>query len=193
MEFIVCKFGGTSVATKETLHQIAKILELKPTRRCVVVSAPGKAKGVSVKVTDLLIKATAKALSGKDASPEIDNVKNRFRGIYEPLGVKKDIIEAVLDDFDTRISAPKEHPGKFRDLVVAGGENVNARLFAEYLKHIGKEGAVRLAEGRGHDRDPQFRRRSALERNLAQACGTQENLLPAYRGVPGVLRRYARG
>jgi aspartate kinase len=78
MEFIVCKFGGTSVATQESLSQIARILDLKPNRRCVVVSAPGKAKGVAVKITDLLIKATQKALANQDPSQEIADIKTRF-------------------------------------------------------------------------------------------------------------------
>lgn len=201
MEFIVCKFGGTSVATKETLHQIAKILELKPTRRCVVVSAPGKAKGVSVKVTDLLIKATAKALSGKDASPEIGDVKNRFRGIYEPLGVKKDIIEAVLDDFDTRISAPKDHPGKFRDLVVAGGEDVNARLFAEYLKHIGRKALYVSPKDAGMIVTPSFGDAQPLSEislklaGLKKICSQHIVVFPGFFGVTreGDVVTFSRG
>ncbi len=139
MDIIVCKFGGTSVATKETIQQIAHILDKNANRRLVVVSAPGKAKGVTVKVTDMLIKATQKALKGEPYVEEVTIVKNRYREIYEPLGVKKEVIEPVLEDFDKRLSSAKDHSGKFRDLVVAAGEDINARLFAEYLKHLGKK------------------------------------------------------
>ena len=55
MQYLVCKFGGSSVATSEKIQQIVKILEQNPLRRCVVLSAPGKAPSYPVKVTDLLI------------------------------------------------------------------------------------------------------------------------------------------
>ena len=139
MEFIVCKFGGTSVATSERLQQIVKIIELNPQRRCIVLSAPGKAPGVSVKVTDLLIKATGKALKNEDYSQVIQQVKDRFVSIFKPLGIDPEKLNGILCDLDKRISSSKEHPGKFRDLVVAAGEDLNCRLFAEYLNTIGKK------------------------------------------------------
>ena len=54
MQYLVCKFGGSSVATSEKIQQIVKILQQNPLRRCVVLSAPGKAPSYPVKVTDLL-------------------------------------------------------------------------------------------------------------------------------------------
>ena len=105
MEFIVCKFGGTSVATKENLLQISKILDLKPTRRCVVLSAPGKAGAITVKITDLLIKATQKALKNDDISDELSQIKKRYMDIYEPLGIEKNRIAHICNDFDKRFSS----------------------------------------------------------------------------------------
>ena len=139
MEFIVCKFGGSSVASKDTLKQIAKIIDLDPNRRCIVLSAPGKAPGFSVKITDLLIKATQKALQNLDFSEELSLIKKRYADIYGPLGLSQDLISRICDDFDLRLASEKDHAGKFRDRVVAGGEDVNARLFAEYLLSIGKK------------------------------------------------------
>jgi aspartate kinase len=138
MEFIVCKFGGSSVATHETLRQIAKIIDMNPNRRCIVLSAPGKAPGFSIKITDLLIKATQKALKDVDYSEELSSIKKRYADIYSPLGLASDLICRICDDFDRRLAFAKDHAGKFRDLVVAGGEDVNARLFAEYLQTTGK-------------------------------------------------------
>ncbi len=201
MEFIVCKFGGTSVATKESLQQIAKILDLKSTRRCVVVSAPGRAKGISVKVTDLLIKAAQKALANRDAKPEIGDVKARFRGIYESLGVKKEIVEGIIEDLDARISAPKDHPGKFRDLVVAAGEDVNARLFAEYLKHTGKKAAYVSPKDAGMIVTATFGDAQPLEEielklaALKKICSEQIVIFPGFFGVTpeGDVATFSRG
>jgi aspartate kinase len=121
MQFIVCKFGGSSVATSEKLQQIVKIMGLNPQRRCIVLSAPGKAPGFSIKVTDLLIDATKKALKGEDYSSVVDDIKKRFSSIFEPLKVNSSKIKEILSDLDTRLASSKEHQGKFRDFIVASG------------------------------------------------------------------------
>jgi len=201
MEFIVCKFGGTSVATKESLQQIAKILDLKSTRRCVVVSAPGRAKGIPVKVTDLLIKAAQKSLANRDAKPEIEDVKARFRSIYESLGVKKEIVEGIIEDLDARISAPKDHPGKFRDLVVAAGEDVNARLFAEYLKHTGRKAIYVSPKDAGMIVTASFGDAQPLDEielklaALKKICSEQIVIFPGFFGVTteGEVATFSRG
>jgi aspartate kinase len=201
MEFIVCKFGGSSVATKETLQQIAKILDLKTNRRCVVVSAPGKAKGVAVKITDLLLKAIQKSLAGQDCAAEITDVKNRYRSIYEPLSVKKETIESVLDDFDVRIAAPKDHAGKFRDLVVAAGEDVHARLFAEYLKHLGKKATYVSPKEAGMIVTPTFGDAQPIKEisfklaGLKKICAENIVVFPGFFGVTreGDVATFSRG
>jgi aspartate kinase len=140
MDFVVCKFGGTSVASPDMLKQVAHILDLDIRRRCVVVSAPGKAKGFDVKVTDMLIGIVKKSLAGEDPAPAVAQVKERFRGLYAALGVEEKSIEAVLRDLDSRVrSAARSNPAKYRDLLVAAGEDFNAQLFAEYLRASGKK------------------------------------------------------
>jgi aspartate kinase len=137
MQYLVCKFGGSSVATSEKIQQIVKIMEQNPLRRCIVLSAPGKAPSYPVKVTDLLIAASQKALAGEDCSQEIKQIIDRFVSIYQPLNLPAEKIQKILSDIDRRLSFDKSHPGKFRDLVVAAGEDINCQLFAEYLNLIG--------------------------------------------------------
>ena len=136
MNFIVCKFGGTSVATSEKLQQIVKILKLDSDRRCVVLSAPGKAPGCPVKVTDMLIALVNKAQMRRSCAAEIKDLKQRFHAIYDPLNVPPARIDEVLNDLDKRCKSRREHPGKYRDLLVAAGEDINCMLFAEYLNAI---------------------------------------------------------
>lgn len=38
---IVCKFGGTSVASAEQIQKVANIVKSNPARKIVAVSAPG--------------------------------------------------------------------------------------------------------------------------------------------------------
>jgi len=137
MELLVCKFGGSSVATNEKLEHIVKIISLDARRRCLVLSAPGKAPGHTVKVTDLLIDMTKKALKDEDFSTVLTEVKKRFHSIYDPLRLPDEQIDEILTDLDKRCAAPRDHTGKFRDLIVAAGEDLNCRLFASYLSSMG--------------------------------------------------------
>jgi aspartate kinase len=202
MEIIVCKFGGSSVATKDTIQQIAKILDKNPNRRCVVVSAPGKGPGGTLKVTDMLIRATQKSLNNEDYSEELSGIKKRYREIYEPLGVKKEIIENLLTDFDKRLSSAKDDTGRrFRDLVVAAGEDVNARLFAEYLKLTGKKAAYVSPKDAGLIVTPVFGDAQPLDEvslrlaGLKKTCAEMVVVFPGFFGVTtdGDVATFSRG
>jgi aspartate kinase len=133
----VCKFGGSSVATSEKLKQIVDILSIDKQRRCIVLSAPGKSPDHPVKITDALIDIVNKSLANKDCSASMQEVKRRYHAIYGPLKVPAARIDEVVSDLDTRLKTPHDHPGKFRDCIVAAGEDYNCMLFADYLTLIG--------------------------------------------------------
>jgi Aspartokinases len=59
----VCKFGGTSMSTADTINQVASIVLSDADRRFVVVSAPGKRFSGDDKITDLLYQSFDEALS----------------------------------------------------------------------------------------------------------------------------------
>ena len=50
----ITKFGGSSVANAEQFKKIKNIIQQDPTRRYIVVSAPGKRFSADNKITDLL-------------------------------------------------------------------------------------------------------------------------------------------
>ena len=50
----VCKFGGTSMSTAESITQIAEIIKADSERKFIVVSAAGKRFKEDIKVTDIL-------------------------------------------------------------------------------------------------------------------------------------------
>ena len=137
----------------------------------------------------------------QDCSDEIKDVKARFRGIYEPLGVKNEIIEAALDDFDARIAGRREHPGKFRDLVVASGEDVNARLFAEYLRHLGRKAVYVSPKEAGLVVTPVFGDAQPIDEialklaGLKKICAEQIVIFPGFFGVTraGDVATFSRG
>lgn len=133
METIVCKFGGTSVATKEKIERIAEILQKNRQRRFVVLSAPGKAPGENIKVTDLLMRISDKSLDNKDFFTEVNAVKKRYTDIYKPLGLETALISELCSEIDKRIGACRENRARYRDSIAALGEELHSRLFAEYL------------------------------------------------------------
>lgn len=139
MELKVCKFGGSSVASSEKLEKIVEIINQDDSRRCIVLSAPGKSNEYNVKVTDMLISATEMALKEESYAAEIREIKERFHSMYLSLGVSASEIDEIIIDLERRLSFSKEHPGKFRDLIVSAGEDLNCRLFALYLQKIGIE------------------------------------------------------
>jgi aspartate kinase len=201
MEFIVCKFGGSSLATTATIQKIAKILEMNPTRRCVVLSAPGKAAGVSVKVTDMLIKAVQKALNNADYSEELNNIEKRYKDIYIPLGLRSEKLTDICHDFSQRLSSDKKHPGKFRDLVVAAGEDVNAKLFAEYLISCGKKAAYVSPQSAGFLVSSTFGDAQPVDEialklaALKKICSEHIVVFPGFFGVTqeGDIATFSRG
>jgi aspartate kinase len=136
MSHKVCKFGGSSVATASNIKQIVNVINEDSSRRVIVLSAPGKASGVVTKVTDYLITISEKELDNKDSSKACESVKARYFDIYGELGVDKKIIEDVVNQLDERINADKSDPARFRDNLVAAGEQFSAQLFNEYLKSL---------------------------------------------------------
>ena len=70
----VCKFGGTSVASAEQIKKVAAIVQSDPSRKVIVVSAPGKRFDGDEKVTDLLIKFATAAQETEDIDVELEEV-----------------------------------------------------------------------------------------------------------------------
>jgi aspartate kinase len=102
-----------------------------------VLSAPGKAPGYPVKITDALIDVVNKSMANQDCSGTLQEIKRRYHAIYGPLNVPGARIDEVLADLDVRLKTPRDHQGKFRDCIVAAGEDYNCMLFAEYLNIAG--------------------------------------------------------
>lgn len=133
----VSKFGGTSVASAAQIKKVASIIKADPSRRIVVVSAPGKRFDNDVKVTDLLIRLANASLAGEPVDGALDDVLSRYREIALDLELGDDIASIIADDLAHRLSASKENPSLYFDQLKASGEDNSAKLIAAYLTSIG--------------------------------------------------------
>ena len=122
----ITKFGGSSVANAEQFKKIKNIIQQDPTRRYIVVSAPGKRFSADNKITDLLYLLDAHRKYHVDASSVFKLIKNRFIEIKNELGLKQPI-EKELDAFYTSLNQMSQA------VIVSRGEYFCAKLMAEYL------------------------------------------------------------
>ena len=127
LECIVTKFGGSSLANDEQFRKVRSILELEPTRRYLVPSAPGKRFGDDDKVTDLLYQCHSLASEGKSIGEPFSRIRDRYLSIAQGLHLKVDIA-AKLDEVEQGISA-----GRNRAWCASRGEYLCAILMADYL------------------------------------------------------------
>ncbi|WP_283679564.1 aspartate kinase [Lentilactobacillus sp. Marseille-Q4993] len=122
----VAKFGGSSVADAGQFKKVKAIVEADERRQVVVVSAAGKWKDQTVKVTDLLIRVYQLRQSGEDFQPVFAQVKARLLAIKEELGLSVNI-ESKLEKISNEI------PGATYDYIVSRGEFLTGMMMADYL------------------------------------------------------------
>ena len=195
---IVCKFGGTSVASAEQIKKVANIVKSNPERKIVAVSAPGKRSGDDIKVTDLLIDLADTALAGGDVASKIDVVVNRYRAITDGLGLDNTMTDIIAADLRERVQADRSNTDLFIDSIKASGEDNNAKLIAAYFNSIGLAAKyVSPKEGLVVNDLPE--RTFALPEaytNLSKLKDTKEIIVfPGFFGYTkaGILRTFDRG
>jgi len=133
----VCKFGGTSVANAEQVAKIVDIVLADPSRRIVVVSAPGKRTKSDAKVTDLLIACAELALADKDCESALAAIVERYAEMQRDLGLPVGITAEIEKDLRFRLAGDKSHRGIFMDCMKAAGEDNSAKLVAQAFQSRG--------------------------------------------------------
>lgn len=122
----ITKFGGSSVANATQFKKVKAIVQADPSRKYVVVSAPGKRNSSDNKITDLLYLLDAHRQYHVDASNVYRLIRQRFVDIKTELGLKQPI-EKELDTFYTNLNTYTQAQ------IVSHGEYFCAKLMAEYL------------------------------------------------------------
>ncbi len=134
MSTTVAKFGGTSLADAAHFIKIGNIVEKDPSRRFIVVSAPGKRNPSDTKVTDILLETYEKAAEEINFEPCLLQVRDRFldiiRGIFS--GEKREAEEEMLNIEIAKLrDSLLSDPG--RDYTASRGEYLAARILSDYL------------------------------------------------------------
>ena len=136
----VCKFGGSSLANAAQLNKVIDIVLADPARRIVVVSAPGKRHGGDTKVTDLLIALANTALKGENTDREFGAVVERYAEMAQELNLGDAIVKEIEQDLRGRVAQVGElAAAEFMDLLMAAGEDNNAKLVAVAFEKRGKK------------------------------------------------------
>lgn len=123
----VAKFGGSSLASAEQFKKVRDILLLDADRRIVVPSAPGKRSATDIKVTDLFYTCNRLAASGKDIGEAFEQIRERYHGIAQDLGLTVDL-DAHLEEVRKQIQL-----GAGADYAASRGEYLNGILLADYM------------------------------------------------------------
>ncbi|MDT8390137.1 MAG: aspartate kinase [Lentisphaeria bacterium] len=127
MKRIVCKFGGTSLADASQFEKVRDIIARDPSRKIIVVSAPGKRHKDDPKITDLLYLAQETAELKGDVSASFDQIRDRFLTIERDLGLDP-VLAPVLSAFEVELTA-----GVSKDYAASRGEYFSGLLMASLL------------------------------------------------------------
>lgn len=123
----VCKFGGTSMASADSIKRVAKIINNDRDRRYVVVSAPGKRFFGDEKITDLLIKCSKQLHQTGALSNAFNTIKQRFKDIARGLMPSFNIDEVLKSQEEGILNNP------YDDYIISRGEYLSGVILAAYL------------------------------------------------------------
>lgn len=112
---IVAKFGGSSMADAAAIKQVIDIINLDPSRRFIVVSAPGKNQNYHSKVTDQLLVG------------DFESVEARFLNEGRALGLEnmESYVRQAKEDYFLNSNNP--------DFQASRGEWLAARMLADLI------------------------------------------------------------
>lgn len=195
---IVCKFGGTSVASAEQIKKVASIVKSNPERKIVAVSAPGKRSSDDIKVTDLLIDLANTVINKGDVEAKIKAVVDRYRNIAEDLGLDNTISDIIEQDIRGRVTENWSNKDLFLDNIKASGEDNNAKLIACYFNAVGMPAKYISPKDKLILNDFPERTYALPEayENLSVLKNTEEIIIfPGFFGYTkaGILRTFDRG
>lgn len=132
MKSKVVKFGGTSMATAENINKCIDIINAEPSRRFIVVSAPGKRVSSDRKITDMLYACYHEVEINGECKDTFSKIRERYIEIARDLKLNIDI-EAKLDEVENGIMKYRSAEYAASRGEYLGGIVMAAALGAEFI------------------------------------------------------------
>ncbi len=127
---IVCKFGGSSVASVEGAKNIKKIAQQNKNRKIIVVSALGKTKDYNYKITDKLIELYNKIIKNDNYFELIDIIFEKYINISSNLNVNIN-----WNKYKNELFKKIEQNAINKAYLLSRGEYFSALIYAKYLNY----------------------------------------------------------
>jgi aspartate kinase len=185
MSVKVCKFGGTSMADGTVMKKVKSIIDSDPSRKFVVVSAPGKRYSGDTKVTDLLYRCYYDVADGKPCNEAFSAIRARFEGIVKELEIDLDIT-TILDETEREIDRQKSI-----DFTASRGEYLAARIMAALLNAT----FIDAADVIFFKENGQFDDEKSYKTIAAALQGVDRAVFPGFYGsdICGRVKTFSRG
>jgi len=139
LSLTVAKFGGTSVADYFAMLRCANIIKNDNSTRLVVVSA-------SAGVTNFLVRLSQKDVPIEEQKEIITNIQKIQLNITQHLSnvieeALNQEIYGLLDELtEHALAQSRQYSAKITDAILAFGEQLSSRVFAQVLQSIGLAG-----------------------------------------------------
>ena len=163
----------------------AEIVKSDPSRRYIVVSAPGKSSGSELGITDMLYLCHSQYYGKEDPSAMLKRIYDCFAGIVQRLGIDfsvENIISSLCNDLSS---------GKSAAYIASRGEYFTAMIFAKYIgcEFVDASEIIRFRADSSLDREMTFK--LSAERLLRMTRA----VIPGFYGsLPdGDIRTFQRG
>ncbi len=173
------------MADGNVMNAVKKIITSDPSRRFIVVSAPGKRFGGDIKVTDLLYACYDEIVQTGSCKQAFAKIRSRFESIVKELNLDMDV-KSVLDETEQRLEKEKS-----KDFTASRGEYLSARIMAKVLdaKFIDAEDIVYFRE------DGQLDDEKTYKEIAAAVSGAKLAVFPGFygTGADGKVKTFSRG
>lgn len=170
-----------------TVRRVRDIVRSDPSRRYIVVSAPGKRYSGDEKVTDLLYEAHTCLMKTGDCGAPFQKIKRRFFTIAEELGLKDDFdVGFLLSHTELQIVQRRSQA-----FTVSRGEFLMGKLVAAFFKmpFIDAEELIRFCADGTFDGETTYPLASSVLKEFQHA------VVPGFYGADeaGGVRTFSRG
>lgn len=181
---IVSRLGGDAALNAEEIKKTAEIILSDPSRRYVIVSAPGAAPG-SVGMTDLLYLCHSSFNGNENYISIIKKISDRYSEIVAGLGIDFNV-EAEISALRKSLEA-----GKDLDYIGSRGEYIMSKIFAKYLNwdFVDSTEVIFFNDNGTVDKEKTFKTGGERLKNFEHA------VIPSFYGsMPGgKIKTFSRG